>query len=388
MATNEEFFEFFMGNHEDGTPPTFMDVVDRVVVLMQIFQGAYGGYRSPGLDVCPHDDSYHRWLNERSGVSWLKALQCHDPLAATVWDVAKVLVVDQVQHQTGALLPWTQMPVDESLVYFAKELDVPPERIDKKVCSMLCNLHSVEDMLRSPLFLKKTKLSFLACFAKARETREVRTFGTQGLTKSVVLLTEEELQSPVRQMLSKLKAPASITNSFLRKSIRNKAYLFRVSFNGDCEFSGLAEQELGDEIDEIFDTLIERYNSDVAASKQKAEEAHARKVAAHEAWQTALHKAESEARLARRKAADKAKQCKKEPVYTPSGPSHSTPKPRANIEHVDDVTNAKRVTTAEESREAVASHELALQKKEALRLSQLEEQRKYRQLATAIQQGD
>ena len=41
-----------------------------------------------------------------------------------------------------------------------------------------------------------------------------------------------------------------------------------------------------------------------------------------------------------------------------------------------------------QSRQAVESHELELKKKEELCVTQCEEQRKYRQLATAIQQGN
>lgn len=387
-----------MKPHEDGTLPTFMDVASRVHVLLTVC-GDDGKWSFPGTDICPHDDSYRAWLSSESHKFshdhfFKQSLFEEEPKAdrPTVLDVARLWLLRERMQSTHEPPPWKapDSDLEESLVEFAAELGVPPERVDRKVYTMLCELRSVEDVVRSPLLLRGSKTKLLQSYANARQTGKVRVFSTQGLNYPLVMADEEEVCTPWAQMRitsGPWRGHTIAEAGLCSIATRDVWYNFHVAPSGTCSFSGTSVQNVPARVSDELRAIAEQVNAQLVSRKETAEADRAGKLAAEHARQTARNESESEKRRAIRTSARHAKMTKEEASYTPSGPSHKTPKSRYTC-RVDDITRAKRATEAEKGRNAAAAHEGELRDKEAKRVQELEEQREYRRIAAAIQQGD
>ena len=385
-----------MGPHPDGTLPTFMDVVQRVLTLLKIC-GDDGRWSFPGTDICPHDDSYRAWYDEKApdklqSFGFWKPSTPQGDGRPTVYDVARFLLTREQMQSCQELPPWIspESSFEESVQAFAEELGVDPSRVDRKVYAMICDLRSVEDVIRSPLLIRDSKANLLKCYGRALQIGEIRTWSTQGLRYPVVVADEEEACTLWAQMkiTSGPRRGHSIADTGLcAAATRNKWYQFFVAPSGTCSFGGMLEENVPDGVCAEMSASAASINAQLVSRDEKVKADRTHKLVAEHACRTARNESESNNRRAVRFAANHAKAKREEAPYSPSGPSHKPSKPRPT-RRTDDVTRAKRVAEADEGRDAEAAHTRALHDNEAMRVQQLQEQREYRRVATAIQRGD
>ena len=392
------YMSVWMRPNEDGTPATFMDVANRVYLLLREC-GDDGKWITPGLDICPHDDSFRAWLSNE-----LSSLREHKPFfkvssqefddKGTVLDIARLWLAQDQLESSDEPLPWLPPgeTAESTLVAFATEIGAPPERIDREVYAMLCDLHSVEDMVRSKLFLRNTKTKLLMSYANARRTGKSRVFSTQGLKHPVVMVDKEDMTTHWDQLKiteGPWRGRTIAETGLFHDATRFKYYNFLVWPNGSCAFAGMQEEDVPDAVRAELDVVREQVNAKIASNIERANAERARRLASHDARQRELNESESAQQRARRAAAERAKHNKEERGYTPTGPSHKTPKPKhTRCANADDVTRAIRATEAEKGRHAALQHQKALDDKEEMRVQQLEAQLENRRIATKIQQGD
>ena len=82
---------------------------------------------------------------------------------------------------------------------FAEDNDIPLCQLDLAVFSILISLDTVDAVLHSSLFYEGAKTALRASHAKTVETNDVRTFFTQGIVRSLVVATKQELEHPLFQ---------------------------------------------------------------------------------------------------------------------------------------------------------------------------------------------
>lgn len=386
------------GLHEDGTQPTFMDVAHRVYAFLCI-TGDDKKLKWPGTDECPRDESYRAWRDSFSNATvggFFRGVSSEESETAdrpNVYDIAMFWLSQDSMEQTKEPLPWIAPDdsIEESLVAFAAEQGIPSEQVDSEVYAMLCNLRTVEDVVRSPLLLKSAKKAMLTSYAKARASGYMRVFLTQGTTNAVIKPSPEEAATPFGSL--KLPWGSTMTQMGLNSSaMRNQFYQFAISPTGTCSFMGMKEADVPAAVNDEMTAVVEAVNAMLVSKAEKAEQAAADaaiRQATHEARQTELNRAESEAQRARRAAAS-ARKMRQDRPYTASGP-HKTPTSKSKnraTEPEGEVARARRAAEAEEGRTAQAAHEKALKEKEMLRVQHLEEQLNHRRTANAIQHGD
>lgn len=379
----------------DGTLPTFMDVAGRVLAMLQIF-GDNGACIFPGTDVCPHDDSFRAWYDDQKAHDVLecfwKPSDLKDNARPTVYDVAKFILIQDQMRISQEPPPWMspEDSFEESVDAFAEELGAHPSRVDREVYAMLCNLRSVEDVIKSPLLTRSSKANLLKSYKRAQQSGACRMWSTQGLNRPVIVADDEEARTALAQIkvTSGPKRGLIIAETGLcAAATRNKWYQFCVAPSGTCSFAGMREENVPDAVCAEMRAAAASINALLVSREEKAKADRSHKLAAEHARQTARNKSESNDRRAIRAAANHAKATREEAPYSPSGSSHKSPKP-GPTRRTDDVTRAKRAAEADEGRGAEAAHTRALRDKEAMRVQQLEEQREYRRVATAIQRGD
>ena len=79
---------------------------------------------------------------------------------------------------------------------FAEDNDVPFERLDLDVFLQLASIRTIADAKRSPLFQDSAKEALSKSMRNAFDTKDVRTFSTQGITRPLVKPSTDELTDP------------------------------------------------------------------------------------------------------------------------------------------------------------------------------------------------
>jgi hypothetical protein len=79
---------------------------------------------------------------------------------------------------------------------FARDNGIPYDKLDLDVFRALASINTVEDAIRSPLFLPSAKTAFLKCLKNTRGAHCTRIVSTQGITQHLVHPTAEELGDP------------------------------------------------------------------------------------------------------------------------------------------------------------------------------------------------
>lgn len=247
---------------QDGTLTTFMEVVDWVILNMKFLDFKPKKSDYPGLEVCPHDDSFHEWSSKFSKSTNLTE--------ATVFDVANMIINKSRQTHSRFLLSNTTKATCESLDVFAKQLNVSPKQVNLKVYNLLCNLRSVNDAVLCPLFITGTTCSIMKYYLLAVKTSKTQPFCLKMIRKNILYLTERERQLPtVKKMM---EIDDDVVQGFISlfcEATRNKTYLFEVSPIGDFRFIGMEEQKLDPNLNREFDEASQKYDEHVATTQQK-----------------------------------------------------------------------------------------------------------------------